>query len=70
MMCMVDGYRTLPRPSLELLLSIKRSADVVGVLAIDQPRDPILARETRDEAVLVLIDAPSKVARDANVKGP
>jgi len=50
-----QGDLFLPRPSLELLLSINCGSDVAGVLAIHPPRDPILAREPGDQAVLVLV---------------
>ncbi len=58
----------MPR-RLELLFSIDRSAHVVGVLAIHQPPDAILAREPGNEAVLVLVDTSGEVGCHADLKG-
>jgi hypothetical protein len=47
------------RPPLDLLLPRNRFTDIRICLEVDKPRNPVPLGETSDEALLVLVYAPS-----------
>jgi hypothetical protein len=55
-------------PVLDVLLALDRGDGGVVLLVIDERLDAVTLRETGDEALPVLVDAPDQVIRDPDIK--
>src|SRR5437762_770986 len=63
----VDSLFASPR--FDLLFAGYRAYSVVHLFKVHESADFVAARETRDRATLVLLNASEQVSRDASVEG-
>src|SRR5260370_30076711 len=65
-----EGNFPRPRPMLDVLFPLDRSADLVMTLGVDQPLQAVALSEALSHTLAILPNAPRKIAGDADIERP